>query len=408
MKIIHCVRLGLLCGLFLLNCILAGCSEAGMGDEDILANHRPIVTVLKVKPQVIKVSENYPARVKAFRHVEIRPQVGGIVKNRLFREGYDVKAGDALFQINDEVFQAQLSEAQANLDKAEAEAMRTHNYMNRLQTLAKSNSVTKQQFEDAESQYKQAMADIAQAKALRTKAELDITYSVIKAPISGRIGQSYVSEGALINQTDTQPMAFIQQIDKVYIDVKQPLSQSVYLEKASLQTNFQFYDHPTIEIVDSEGNPYDVKAELLFTELDVNETMGDTSIRIEVDNTQHRLRPGMYVRVKITYGEIKNGLIVPVASISRSGQGLPQVMVIESTGKSELRQVALGQALNGYYVIKTGIQAGEQVVVEGRERALANVPILIKPWNPNLDEKRTMNPQMQAQLNEIMTLTQSY
>lgn len=384
--------------------LIVGCSDSSNNDAELMAP--PIVTTIELKPQTIEVSENYPARVKAFRHAEIRPQVGGIITERLFEQGSEVTKGQALFQINDEVFQVELMDAKASLDKAEAEAMRAHNHVNRLRALASSNALTKQQLEEAEAQYKQAIADIAQAKAQLAKAELDIAYAQIKAPISGRIGQSFVSEGTLVNPNDAQPLALIQQVDKVYIDVKQPLSQIEFLEAEAREQNFQDYAESRVEILNSNGTAYDVNAKLLFTELDVNETMGDSTMRVEVDNTNNRLRPGMYVRVKVTFGEIPKGLLIPVASVSRDDLGNPQVMLINEHEEGEYRAIQIGQQLNGFYIVKSGLSANDQIVVEGHTRAEENSPITIKPWNPNLQEKYRLNETMQAQLNEIMTMIQ--
>jgi len=391
-------------GIFLCVVLIAGCSESANQDAESMAP--PIVTTVTLKPQSIEVSENYPARVKAFRHAEIRPQVGGIITERLFEQGSEVTKGQALFQINDEVFQVELMDAKASLDKAEAEAMRAHNHVNRLRALASSNALTKQQLEEAEAQYKQAIADIAQAKAQLAKAELDIAYAQIKAPISGRIGQSFVSEGTLVNPSDAQPLALIQQVDKVYIDVKQPLSQIEFLETEARAQNLQYYDQSRVEILNSNGTAYDVKAKLLFTELDVNETMGDSTMRVEVDNTNNRLRPGMYVRVKVTFGEIPEGLLIPVASVSRDDSGNPQVMVINPDETGEYRSIQIGQQLNGFYIVKSGLSTNDQIVVEGHTRAEEHSPITIKPWNPNLQKKYRLNDTMQAQLNEIMTMIQ--
>lgn len=391
--------------MLLFTLVIASCKTSEEGNSDtLMAGYAPIVTTMTMLPQVIEISESYPARVKAFRHAQIRPQVGGIVIERLFEQGAEVVKGQPLFQINDEQFQVALLEAKASLDRAEAEAMRAHYQVNRLQKLTATNATTKQQYEEAEAQYKQSVADIAHAKAQLRKAELDIQYAKIEAPISGKIGQSLVSEGALVSPNDAEPLALIQQIDKVYIDVKQPLSQIESLDRLTTGLNLARYETAKVTILNSEGQPYNLPAKLLFTELEVNETMGDSLIRIEVDNTQNRLRPGMYVRVQITFGEVPEGLLVPAEAISRNHAGKPQVMVINAQKEGEYREITLGQQKAGFYIVKSGLDADDEVVIEGHSRAMEHSPITIEPWNPNLEEKYQLNNAMQAKLDEIMAL----
>lgn len=291
----------LLFPLFVISC------SANEDDQNWLADYAPIVTTTVIMPEVIEISEEYPARVKAFRHAEIRSQVGGILAERLFTQGSFVEKGNALFQINDEQFQVELKDAKASLDRAEAEAVQAHLQVERQKKLSSTNATTKQQYEEAESSYKSALADIAAATAQLEKAQLDIQYARIEAPISGRIGQSYLSEGALISPNDSQVLAVIQQVDKVYIDVKQPFSQLEFLENITQGLEISHYPEVKVDILNSEGKSYNLPAKLLFTELDVNETMGDSLIRVEVNNINNKLRPGMYVRVKMSFGEIPEG-----------------------------------------------------------------------------------------------------
>lgn len=382
-----------------------GCS-ADDEDQSWLADYAPIVTTTIIKPQIVQISEEYPARVKAFRQAEVRAQVGGILEKRLFTEGSLVEKGDFLFQIDDAPFQVALKEAKASLDRAEAEAIRTHLQVERQKKLLATKATTAQQYEEAESAYKSALADIAAATSQIERAELDLQYARIAAPISGKIGQSYQSEGALVFANDSQVLAVIQQVDKVYIDVKQPFSQVEYLESIHEGLNILRYPNAKVEIFNGDGKAYDLPAKHLFTELDVSETMGDSLIRVEVENLHNKLRPGMYVRVKMTFGEISEGLLIPVQSVTRNAGGKPQVMVINSDDLGEYRDVVLGQQIGSYYLVKSGISSGEQIAVEGFTRAAENSPITVKKWNPNLEEKYGLNDEIQAQLDEIMQLIQ--
>lgn len=368
----------LLLPLFLsIGLILQGC-----GSEQVTqAEAAPAkVSVLNIQPQSVNFSENLPARVQAFRTAEIRPQVGGIIEKVLFRQGSEVKAGQALYKINSEIFQADVNSNQASLNKAEAEVARLKVQLARYEQLLPSNAISKQEVSNAQAEYRQALADVAQMKALLTRQNLNLQYATVRAPISGRIGQSFVTEGALVSQGDTNTMATVQQIDKVYVDVKQSISEYERLQVALQSGELSANNEKTVRISNSHGQPYKVSAKMLFEDINVDPETGDVTIRIEVQNPERKLLPGMYVRVNIDRASVPQALLVPAQAIQRNINGDPQVYVINTKGTADIRPIELGQQYEQYYIANRGLKTGDKVVVEGVERIQANQKLQLTTW----------------------------
>ncbi|WP_291373932.1 efflux RND transporter periplasmic adaptor subunit [Acinetobacter sp. UBA6720] len=368
----------LLLPLFLsIGLILQGCgSEQATQAEAAPAK----VSVLNIQPQSVNFSENLPARVQAFRTAEIRPQVGGIIEKVLFTQGSEVKAGQALYKINSEIFQADVNSNQASLNKAEAEVARLKVQLARYEQLLPSNAISKQEVSNAQAEYRQALADVAQMKALLTRQNLNLQYATVRAPISGRIGQSFVTEGALVSQGDTNTMATVQQIDKVYVDVKQSISEYERLQVALQSGELSANNEKTVRISNSHGQPYKVSAKMLFEDINVDPETGDVTIRIEVQNPERKLLPGMYVRVNIDRASVPQALLVPAQAIQRNINGDPQVYVINTKGTADIRPIELGQQYEQYYIANKGLKTGDKVVVEGVERIQANQKLQLTTW----------------------------
>lgn len=368
----------LLLPLFLsIGLILQGCgSEQATQAEAAPAK----VSVLNMQPQSVNFSENLPARVQAFRTAEIRPQVGGIIEKVLFTQGSEVKAGQALYKINSEIFQADVNSNQASLNKAEAEVARLKVQLARYEQLLPSNAISKQEVSNAQAEYRQALADVAQMKALLTRQNLNLQYATVRAPISGRIGQSFVTEGALVSQGDTNTMATVQQINKVYVDVKQSISEYERLQAALQSGELSANNEKAVRISNSHGQPYKVSAKMLFEDINVDPETGDVTIRIEVQNPERKLLPGMYVRVNIDRASVPQALLVPAQAIQRNINGDPQVYVINAKGTADIRPIELGQQYEQYYIANKGLKTGDKVVVEGIERIQANQKLQLTTW----------------------------
>ncbi|MCU4547455.1 efflux RND transporter periplasmic adaptor subunit [Acinetobacter pittii] len=358
--------------------VLNGCGNEQVSDQTQVSTAK--VTIISIQPQSINFSENLPARVQAFRTAEIRPQVGGIIEKVLFAQGSEVKAGQPLYKINSETFETDVNSNRAGLNKAEAEVNRLKIQLERYQQLLPSNAISKQEVSNVEAQYRQAIADVAQMKALLARQNLNLQYATVRAPISGRIGKSFVTEGALVSQADSNTMATIQQIDRVYVDVKQSIGEYERLQAALQSGELSANNQKAVQILNSLGQSYNVAAKMLFEDINVDPETGDVTIRIEVTNPERKLLPGMYVRVNIERASVPQALLVPEQAIQRNMNGDPQVYVVNAKGGADVRSVELGQQYEQFYLINKGLKAGDKVVVEGIERIQPNQKLAISAW----------------------------
>lgn len=368
----------LLLPLFLsIGLVIQGCSSEEAKQPEVAPAK---VSVLSLQPQSVNFSENLPARVQAFRTAEIRPQVGGIIEKVLFTQGSEVKAGQALYKINAETFQADVNSNKASLNKAEAEVTRLKVQLERYEQLLPSNAISKQEVSNAQAEYRQALADVAQMKALLSRQNLNLQYATVRAPISGRIGQSFVTEGALVSQGDTKNLATIQQIDKVYVDVKQSIGEYERLQTALQNGELSANSDKTVRIANSHGQFYNVSAKMLFEDINVDPETGDVTIRIVVNNPERKLLPGMYVRVNIDRASVPQALLVPSQAIQRNNNGDPQVYVINAKGLADIRPIELGQQYEQFYLVNKGLKVGDKVIVEGIDRIQPNQKLEISKW----------------------------
>ncbi len=356
---------------------LAGCG----GAEPEASMPAPIVAVMTVASATLELTEDLPGRVAPVRIAEIRPQVAGIVQRRLFEQGTEVRAGQPLFQINPAPFKADLDTAAAAMQRAEAALARARTQAARLQPLAEAEAVSGQVYDDAVSQRDQAAADLAQARATVARRQLDLKFATVEAPISGRIDQALVTEGALVNSGDSSPMARIQQIDQVYVDVRRPASSLEALREALSARNAGSSNGMPVEVLRSSGDPYDVKGRILFSGVNVDAGTGDVLLRVLVDNPQRQLLPGMFVRARVPHTRYGHALTVPQQAVVRVG-GQPQVWTIDEKGQARLQHVELGELVDRRYRIRTGLSAGQKVAVEGMERLAEGAAVTAQDWKP--------------------------
>ncbi|MBB5370051.1 MULTISPECIES: efflux RND transporter periplasmic adaptor subunit [unclassified Janthinobacterium] len=336
----------------------------------------PSVTVLKLQSAPVVLSDTLPGRVAAYRTADIRPQVGGIVLRRQFEQGADVRAGQKLFQLNPAPFQADVDLAAAALQHAVATAQRATTQAERLKPLMEADAISGQAYDDAVAQREQASANVAQARAALARRRLDLAFASIDAPISGRIGSELVSEGALVGQADAAPMARIQQIDQVYVDVRQPASAL-----ASLQASGPAgVDKLPVAILAADGSEYPVKGRILFSGISIDAGTGDATIRVLVDNPQRQLLPGMFVRARIARTTQADGLLLPQQAVLRNSDGAAQAWVLDARHKASLKSIAVGDVIAHQYVVTGGLRAGDTVVVEGQERLQPGATAAPQPW----------------------------
>lgn len=361
---------------------LVGCNQSN-NDESVVGPKEPLplVTTTTIQLQQLDVYEELPGRVKAVRVAEIRPQVAGIVQHRLFKQGAEVKAGQSLFQIEPAPFAAEVDTAKANLQRAQVTYQRALDKEQRLKPLVEADAISRQEYDDAVLQRDQAAAEVAVAKATLTRRELDLKFANVKAPISGLIEQTLVTEGALVSSTDATPMTRIQQIDQVFVDIRRPAS-SLEAMREALAANSD--GEPSIagtkiEILRSNGTPYPVKGEILFSGINIDEGTGDVLLRVLVDNSQRLLLPGMFVKAKVLYSSYDNALMVPQQAVMHLA-GAPHLWSIDQEGYAHLKPVKIGELIDGQYHVKSGISKGENIVVEGKERLEDGILVDQRKW----------------------------
>ncbi|EAQ2326245.1 efflux RND transporter periplasmic adaptor subunit [Escherichia coli] len=338
---------------------LTGCSPE-MPD---MTTPPPPVSILEVTPSRVALTDDLTGRVAPVRVAEIRPQVTGIIQERLFVQGAEVHAGQPLFQINPAPFKADVETSAAALMRAEAALSRAQIQVKRLQPLVEGDAVSRQTYDDAVSAKDQAAAEVAQAKAELSRRKLDLQFSTVDSPINGRIEQSIVSEGALVSPSDNTSLAKVQQINEVYVDVRQPAESLDLLREATEAGKKELH----VEILKASGKPFDVKGKVLFSGLTVDEATGDVLVRILVNNTKRELLPGMFVRARLTLASFDDALLVPQEAVTRTGDEA-WVWLLSEGNKVRQVHVQLGELIDRSYRIEKGITAGDKVIVSGLDR----------------------------------------
>lgn len=361
--------------------VLAVLGLAGCDAPQQEAQPEPVqVSVMTLTPQTLDVSEDLPARVAAFRTAEIRPQVSGIVQRRLFEQGADIQAGAALFEIDAAPFKAEVQNAAAALKRAQAVLARARIQVERLQPLVSAEAVSQQTFDDAASQREQAAADVAQAEATLARKRLDLKYATVSAPISGRVDQAQVSEGALVSTTDTTPMATVQQIDQVYVDVRESATSLERWRHALGNRLAPGADGVQVEVLDSSGKTYGLSGRILFSGISVDAGTGNVLLRVQVDNPNRQLLPGMYVLARVPRAHHTDALSVPQQAVLRR-DGQPSVWILGEGEQVQRVPVELGELVGRRYRIVNGLSAGQRVVIEGLDRLAEGAPVKARLWN---------------------------
>ncbi|MDM5060357.1 efflux RND transporter periplasmic adaptor subunit [Aeromonas rivipollensis] len=353
---------------------LAGCDRAPQAQD---APAPLQVSVMTLAGEDLVISEDLPARVAALRSAEIRAQISGIVQRRLFEQGAEISAGTVLFQINPAPFKTDVDSAAAALQRAEAVLARARIQVDRLVPLLRTEAISRQTYDDALSLRDQAAADVAQAKATLARHQLNLQFASVEAPIAGRIDQALVSEGALVSPTDATPMARIQQIDQVYVDVRQPASvlETLRQQAGSMAPELE------VEILGSDGKPLGMQGHILFSGIEVDAGTGDVLLRVLVDNPERRLLPGLYVQARIPRAHYASALSVPQQALVRTS-GQTSVWVVDASGQAQQVPVNTAELVDRQYRIASGLSAGQQVVIEGIDRLTPGAQVIAHPWQP--------------------------
>lgn len=341
------------------------------------------VGVVTVSQQVVALQTELPGRVSPIRVAQVRARVNGVVLQRLFKEGSQVKAGQLLFQIDPAPYRAAYDSAQASLVKAQANLLQANAQVVRYKPLVEANAVSQQEFTSVVTAQKQAEADVAAATAALQSARINLDYASVTAPISGRIGQALVTEGALVSQTEATQLALIQQTDTVYVNFTQSTTDVLNLRKAiaAKQVRSAADGSVAVRVVLEDGSELPRKGKLLFTDLTVDPTSGQVTLRAEVPNGDGLLLPGQYVRVRLSQAELPAGILLPQQAVTRTGQG-DTVLVVGPDSKPVPRSVKVGAAQNNQWLILEGLQAGEQVIVDGFQKMMVpGAPVKPVPWD---------------------------
>lgn len=361
---------------FALSLAIAATVAACGGGDDAPPEQGPgQVTVVTLKPETITLTRELPGRTNAFLVAEVRPQVNGIVGKRLFAEGSVVTQGQPLYQIDDASYRAQANQARAQLARAEATANASRLSAARITELAKVDAVSRQDLENAVAAQKQAEADVGAARAALEAANVTLGYARITAPISGRIGKSSVTQGALVSAGQSEALATVQQLDPIYVDLTQSAAELLQLRREQAAGRLQDNQGLPVDILLDDGTPFAQKGTLEFSEVSVDPTTGSYGLRVKVANPEGVLMPGMYVRAVIGGGVRANALKVPMQGIARDAKGATTAMVVNKDGKVEPRPVKVSQALGDAWLVEEGLQAGDKVIVEGLQKIGPGMPV---------------------------------
>jgi membrane fusion protein, multidrug efflux system len=366
--------------------LLTACGKPGGQAAGGAPKMPPVeVGVVTATPGDVGLITELPGRVEASRVAEVRARAAGILQQRLFKEGSDVKAGQPLFRIDPAPYAAAAESARASLAKAQANLSQASAQVERYRPLVSANAISKQDFVNAEAAEKQAQADVAAAKAAVRTADINLGYASVTSPISGRIGRALVTEGALVGQGEATALAVVQQIDPVYVNFTQSASDVFQLRRAMESGQFKRAgsgEAASVKLVMGDGTEYAMPGKLLFTDLSVDSTTGQVMLRAEVPNPKGELLPGLYLRVRIEQAQASNAISLPQQAVTRTQQG-DTVSVVGDDGKVSQRPIKISAAQNNRWVVLDGLKAGEKVMVDGFQKLQMlppGTPVKPVPW----------------------------
>ena len=380
------LRLGVAAGGLSVVLLLAACGKsdappAAAGD----GMPPPEVGVVVATPGDVGLITELPGRLEALRVAQVRARVAGILQKRLFREGSDVKAGQPLFAIDAAPYAAALQSAEATLARAQANLTQAAALAERYKPLVAANAVSQQEYANAVAAQKQAEADVAAGRAAVQTGRINLNYASVTAPISGRIGRALVTEGALVGQGEATQLAVIQQIDPVYVNFTQSAGEVMKLRRALADGQLQRAggsEAASVRVVLEDGSEYARPGKLLFSDLTVDASTGQITLRAEVPNPKGELLPGLYVRVRLEQAQVANAITLPQQAVTRTQQG-DKITVVGADGKLSQRTVKVGAARNNQWVVLEGLKEGEQVMVDGFQKLQMmppGTPVKAVPW----------------------------
>jgi len=384
----------LLCGILFLLLTVTGCKQHGgpppQGD--------PEVAVVAVHPQRVVITTELPGRTSAFRVAEIRPQVNGLILKRMFEEGSDVNEGDLLYQIDPAPYQAAYDQAKAAVAMADAQLPALRAREKRFKELAESHAVGQQDCDDALAALRQLEAQLEASKAAMESAKINLSYTPIKAPISGRIGRSNITEGALVTAYQPIALASIQQLDPIYVDVPQSTTELLRLQRrlGDGRLSHDGAKQDKVKLILEDGIPYPSEGTLQFQDITVDPTTGSVILRIVFPNPQGILLPGMFVRTVITEGVNEQVILVPQQGISRNPKGDPVALIVDAEDNVQQRMLTLDRAIGDKWLVSSGLNPGDRVIVEGVQKVRPGASVKVVPFDAGRKDspatKKTVQP----------------
>ncbi len=365
--------------------LLSGCGDKSAAAPGGPAGNKPPpeVGVITTRFEPVVLQTELPGRVEPVRVAQVRARVNGVVLKRLFAEGSEVKAGQRLFQIDPAPYQAALASSQAALGKAQANLAQASAQAERYKPLVEANAVSKQEYTNVVAAHKQAEADVAAARAALQIASINSGYANVTAPIAGRIGRALVTEGALVSAAEATQLALIQQTNTVYVNFTQSATELQRLRKAAGgKANAGAAASAAVTVLLDDGSELPGKGKLLFSDVSVDPTSGQVTLRAEVPNPEGLILPGQYVRVRLAQSELPAAIVLPQQAVTRGTQG-DTVIVVGADGKPGPRPVKIGSQQGNNWIVLEGLKEGEQVVVDGFQKMQApGAPVKPVPWKP--------------------------
>ncbi|MBJ3814648.1 efflux RND transporter periplasmic adaptor subunit [Shimwellia pseudoproteus] len=353
--------------------VLTGCDNK---DAQQQAPAAPEVGIVTLKAQALPITTELPGRTNAYRVAEVRPQVSGIILKRNFIEGSDVQAGVSLYQIDPATYQATYESAKGDLAKAQAAAKIAQLTVNRYKPLLGTKYISQQDYDSAVADLQQANAAVVAAKAAVETARINLAYTKVTSPITGRIGKSAVTEGALVQNGQATAMATVQQLDPIYVDVTQSSNDFLRLKQEMADgTLKQENGKARVTVVTSEGVAFPQTGSLQFSDVTVDQTTGSITLRAIFPNPDHTLLPGMFVRAKLEEGVRQDALLVPQQGVTRTPRGDASAMVVGADNKVELRQVVAPTAIGDKWLVTDGLKDGDRVIVTGLQKVKPGVQV---------------------------------
>lgn len=368
--------------------LLASVSACGGEDEKAQQAQQqagpPQVGFVTVQPQAVTLTTTLPGRTTPYETSEVRPQVNGLIQERLFREGDQVRRGQALYRIDPQPYRAAVASARAALARARAAIASSAALQRRYGELVKINAISRQEYENSITAAQQAQADVAAQQAALRTAQIDLERTTVRAPISGRIGRAAATTGALVTSGQATPLTTIQRLDPIYVDVPQSSADLLRLRQQIAAGDLSRGGGAArVRLRLEDGSIYPMEGTLQFADVTVDPATGTQTIRAIFQNPRNLLLPGMYVRAELVEGTEPDALLVPQRAVQRDEKGQPTVMVVGKGNKVEQRVLTAPRTIGENWLVTAGLKAGDRVIVEGGGMLRPGMPVAPQPWNPN-------------------------